>query len=188
VLPALRSAAGSSIHIVLPRLQVVGLASNAIAANVPQGWAMNVANGAVTRFTNYPFRTFVRFENNYYGVGMSGGLYKIGGDLDVDKPIAWDFETGLDDLDNPAQKGILGVYVDGVIEKGAELTIITDTRARYTYTMYTRSHGDDYRPYRVECGRGIRTRNVGIAMSSTVGGYVEVNQIAPKFVISKRSV
>jgi hypothetical protein len=81
----------------------------------------------------------------------------------------WQFETGLDDMDNPAQKGILGVYVDGVFEKGVDLTIITDTAARYKYPMHTPNKKVDHRPYRVSVGRGIRTRNIGIAIGSDVG-------------------
>ena len=192
VLPKVISGESGHAMIVLPRIAAVGIASNAGSVNTPVAWAMNIRTGAMTQFTNFPFRAFVCFQNKYYGIGLAGGLYLLDGDTDYASPdptpIPWAFETGLNDMDNPAQKGVLGVYVDGVVEKGAELTVVTDTRARYAYTMYERSNHDDHRPYRVLTGRGIRTRNIGIAMSSTVGGYVEVDQIAPEYVISKRSI
>jgi len=188
VLPALRAGANAHASIVLPRLLVEGLASNDPALNVTQAWAMNIGTGAMTQFTNFPFRAFVRFNNQYYGVGMSGGLYLLEGDTDAGTAIPWEFETGMDDLDNPAQKGILGVYVDGLIQKGAELTVVTDTRARYVYPLSAPNTATEYRPHRVLVGRGIRSRSIGLAMRSTVGGYVEVNQLAPLYVVSKRSI
>jgi len=188
VLPALRAGANAHASIVLPRLIIKGLASNDPALNVTQAWAMNIGTGAVTQFTNFPFRAFVRFNNQYYGIGMSGGLYLLEGDTDAGTAIPWEFETGMDDLDNPAQKGILGVYVDGLIQKGAELTVITDTRARYVYPLSAPNTATEYRPHRVLVGRGIRSRSIGLAMRSTVGGYVEVNQLAPMYVVSKRSI
>ena len=188
VLPALHAGANAHASIVLPRLIIEGLASNDPALNVAQAWATNIDTGAVTQFTNFPFRAFVRFNNQYYGIGMSGGLYLLEGDTDAGTAIPWEFETGMDDLDNPAQKGILGVYVDGLIQKGAELTVITDTRARYVYPLSAPNTATEYRPHRVLVGRGIRSRSIGLAMRSLVGGYVEVNQLAPLYVVSKRSI
>jgi hypothetical protein len=186
VLPALVAGDNGRGVIILPHMLAGGYATNNIAAST-QAWVYNVKHGAVTQFTNFPFRVFVRWRNRYYGVGLQGGLYLLGDGTDAGDPIAWNFETGLDDMDNPAQKGVMGVYIDGLIAKGAELTLVTDTRARYTYELRTPVNSEDYRPYRVSTGRGIRTRSVGIAMSSTIGGDVTINQIAPEFVISKRN-
>jgi hypothetical protein len=189
VLPKLTTGAqGRGSVIRLPRLVVLATATNA-GADAHQTWVYNVKTNTVTQFNNYAFRAFVRWRDRYYGVGMDGGLYLLeNGDVDVASPIPWAFETGLDDMDSNAIKGISGLYVEGTIEKGATISIINDTKQRYTYSMYTPSAGSDQRAYRVITGKGIRTRNVGIAMASTVGGYVEVDQIAPKYVISKRNI
>jgi len=189
ILPKLTTGAqGRGSVLRLPRLVVLATATTAGAAP-SQTWAYNVSKNVVTQFSNYAFRAFVRWQDRYYGVGMDGGLYLLeNGDVDVATPIPWSFETGLDDMDSNAIKGVSGVYVEGTIEKGATLALVTDIKQRYTYDMKTPSAGSDQRVYRVVTGKGIRSRNIGIAMASTVGGYVEVDQIAPKYVISKRNI
>jgi hypothetical protein len=173
--------------IVLPRLVVHALLTNG-GLTTAQAWAMNVKNKAVTQFTNFPFRAFVRWRDHYYGVGMAGGLYLLEGDTDAGTPIPWEWETGLDDLGSNAQKGISGLYIEGAIEAGATVTVVNDKKQRYTYALHTSGAGSDRRTYRVITGKGIRTRNIGIGMANPNGGYMEVNLVSPKLVVSKRNV
>lgn len=196
VFPALRAANVLARGLMLlPRLHGLGRMTNA-ATFVTVAYAYNLHRNAMTTFANFPFRAFVRFQNQYYGVGFNGGLYRLAGDFDDktlsgaanDTPINWSFETGYDDADSPALKGIPAVYIDGVIEKGAELTIVTDKRARYTYTLDSGSGVADYRTHRVPTGRGLRSRNIGVAMSNMQGGFAEIDQLAPHYVISPRSI
>lgn len=187
VLPKLRSSPNSYGNLLLPKILVAGNATNA-NPSVARAWVMNVKNRAVTEWLNYGFRNFVRFNNQYYGVGMSGNLYLIGGDLDVLAAIPWAWETGLNDFDSPALKGIDAVYVEGLMERGANLTIVTDKKQRYTYATKSVPGVADRRTYRIETGKGIRTCNIGLAMSNTLGGYVELDKLSARYYISKRNI
>lgn len=179
-----------NLPVYLPRLVVRAYATNNAVATA-QCWAMNITNKAVTQFTNYPFRAFVRWRDRYYGVGFNGGLYLLEGDKDATvtpaAPIPWAWETGLDDLDSAAMKGISAIYVEGTIEPGATVLVVDDYRNRRTYSMHAKA-GFNQATYRVITGKGIRTRNVGIGMASVVGGYMELTQISPELVVSKRNI
>lgn len=176
-----------NLPIVLPALLVHGSMTN-VGVATAQAWVMNVKNKAVTKFTNFPFRTFVRWNNKYYGVGMEGGLYLLEGDTDAGAAIPWSWETGLDDMGSNAQKGVSGIYIEGTIEPGATITLIDDKKQRYVYPLHAVSAVADRRTYRVVTGKGIRTRNIGVGMASALGGFMEVNQVAPKLVVSKRNI
>ena len=186
ILPKLIAGQAVRVTCLLPKLRAAGTAQNG-AALVTQAWAMNTSKGQMTQFTNFPFRCFVRFKDRHYGLGFDGNMYLLGGDTDATVPIAWQFKTGKSDLDSAAQKGIKGVYVDGVIGKGAELTIDTDTGS-YVYDMHSPTNALDHSTYRIVTGRGIRTRNITLGMRSSIGNYCEVDSIAPKYDISKRNI
>jgi len=188
ILPKLRTGQQSRFNnLVLPRLIVAAsMTNNAVVTY--QGWVMNLENKAVTQFSNFPFRAFVRWRDHYYGVGMSGGLYLLEGDTDAGTVIPWSWETGLDDMGSNAEKGCSGVYIEGTIEPGADVTIINDKKQRYVYPTHAVTSGSDRQRYRVVTGKGIRSSNFGFAMSSLIGGYVEINSVSPKYVVSKRNI
>lgn len=186
ILPSLRVVARLLGNIVLPSVIASGHAVNGTVAT-QRSWAFNIHTGTVTEFPAFFFVRFFRWNNKHYGIGQNGGLYLLAGDTDAGAPIPWAFETGLDDMDSPAMKGIKGVYISGFIEAGAELTIIDDKKQRFTYRTHAPAAGD-YRNYRVVTGKGIRTCNIGIAMASAVGGFFEIDNIAPKYDISKRNL
>lgn len=188
VLPSLRIVPRMFGALLLPSVRASGNASSAALTAALRSWAFNVEHKTVTEFPAYFFVRFLRWNNHHYGIGINGGLYLLEGENDAGVAIPWLFRTGQDDMGSPAQKGVSGVYVTGNIEAGAELTLIDDKKQRYTYRTHAPSAGSDQRVYRVVTGKGIRTCGVGIEMASTLGGYFEVDLIAPKFVVSKRNL
>jgi hypothetical protein len=191
-LPALQGAVRRmEVSMVLPALQArMHMQQSVLAASAMQTWAWNVRRNAMTRWTNYAFRDFVRFNNKYYGVGYDGVLYLLDGDTDAGAPIPWAWETGFENFDSPAQKGVMAMYIQGRLERGAELTLRTDKNIVYTYRTYTddRIGRSDYRTYRVITGKGIRSGRFAIGMQSSVGGYMGINRVAPTMVVSKRNI
>jgi hypothetical protein len=148
---------------------------------------MNVSNTAMTQFTNFGYRAFARAFDQYWGVGLDGGLYLLQGNDDAGTAIDWAWETGLSDLGSRALKGILGVYIDGVVEPGCTLTVVTE-RGRYVYTHKPRGVKNDHETQRVSTGRGLRSVNLGLGMASTVGAYVEIDSLTPDYVITSRNL
>jgi hypothetical protein len=151
-----------------------------------QTWVMNIENSGITQFNNFEFKQFGRAFNQYYAVGMSGGLYTLGGDTDASTPISWSWETGLSDLGSRGLKGLLGTYFDGIFERKITFTVVGDS-SRWTYYHTVRGNPEDRLTQRVSLGRGIRTVNVGFGMAG-VGPYFELDSVTPEYVISDRNL
>lgn len=153
-----------------------------------EAWVMNVRNGGVTRWTNFPFVQFARVDSNTFAVGNDGNLYLLGGDLDGTAPIAWEFETGLEDLGSPGIKHIPYLYMDGIIDGEIEITLIDDRNREFVYEYDTKDRGAVHQPHRRKLGNGIRTRNVAFRLRSTKGAYIELDSLEPEGTITQRSI
>jgi hypothetical protein len=190
VLPALMMSHGLAGRVLLPALRASARFSVPLLAGQAvqyRGWAMNLQNNAVTEFAGFDFRAMGFAYNQHYGVGMDGGLYRMGGDKDVDRPIAWAWESGLGDLGMNAQKGLLALYVDGLFENTATFSIQTDN-ARRIYGHRAKGDVANHLTHRVPLGRGVRTRNFAIGMADEAGGYLELDKITPEYVITSMNL
>lgn len=94
-LPALKAQYGV-ITGTLPRLTGT-ITLTAVQVRELVAYAMNIANGAMTRYTDYPFQHIVRFKGHSYGFDATGG-YLLEGETDDGDDINafiqlpdWDF-------------------------------------------------------------------------------------------------
>lgn len=186
-LPALQAGDSLNAAIVLPSLQLTATLSPPAQQVTYGGWSMTIDNGAVTELSNFAFKEIVRFEGGYYGLGFDGAVYAVGGDTDAGTPIDWEWETGKTDLTSPGQKGIPAMYLHGQIENDVFFTVVTDTDTRYVYKHPIRG-AMNHKPHRIDVGRGIRSRTFAFGMNSTLGGYVELDDLKPEYVVSRRNM
>ncbi len=186
ILPALLGMAGSvyDAPVTLPRLRVAGQMSNGTPAAY-QGWAMNLSNKAVTQFLNFPFRQMARAFDRYSMVGFDGNLYDLGGDTDNSTAISWHWRSGISHLNTRGVKGVLGAYIDGIVESKVDVELVLDTGV-YTYTHVPRGVPNDYKTHRVSTGRGLRSSNVGMGMAGTC--YIAIDSFTPEYVVSSRNL
>lgn len=173
--------------LVTPMQQVFGTFLIPATAGDFEAWVMNTRNGAVTRWTNFPFTQFARVGKSTYAVG-NGNLYLLGGDLDVTAPIAWSFETGIDNMDSPAIKHMPYLYIDGIIDGTIEIVLIDDRKREFGYEYGTKQRGAVHQQHRRKLGNGIRTVNVGFRFSSTTGAYIELDSFAPEVTNTQRNI
>ena len=153
-----------------------------------EAWVMNVRNGGVTRWTNFPFTGFTRLGNKTFAVGQDGNLYLLGGDTDAGEPIQWEFETGIDDLGNPAKKHMPYLYLGGIIDGVVEIAVIDDLNRVFAYEYDTKDRGAVHLTHRRKIGNGIRTVNVGYRLRSTKGAYIELDWLGPEITNTERNV
>jgi hypothetical protein len=190
IMPPILGVGSTDVGVELP--PIIGSAHITDTLGTAQTWVMNVENHAVTEFSNFSFRAFARAFNSYWGVGFDGNLYKMGGDSDNNtspsSPIDWEFETGLSDLGTRGVKGVLGIYIDGVVERGAFVTVVTDRNQRFVYRHLVSGDPEDHEPQRVTTGKGIRTGSIGLGMSSPTGAYCEIDSMTPEYVVSNRNL
>jgi hypothetical protein len=190
VLPALAAVHGLAGAILLPRLRASARFSAPRLPGVVEargGWAMNLQNNAVTEFEGFEFRAMGFAYNQHYGIGMDGGLYRMGGDNDAGQPIKWAWESGLADFGVNAMKGLMALYVDGLFGNSAVFSIQADA-ARRTYGHRARGDVYNHQPHRIPLGKGVRTRNIAIGMADEDGGYLELDKITPEYIVTTRNV
>ena len=187
VLPALIGGPYTNAFLTLPALRMSAQASVLVEAAAFEGWAINIRNNAVTRVTNWPFTRIVQWGDKLMGVAADG-LYLIGGVLDAGVPIAWEWRTGLGDLDQPGTKRIPMLYVDGVID--GEIFVVTkDDKGDVRKYRYEANRGRVHMPHRRELGKGVRTRNIALGMSNGPNGaYIEIDGMEPEATVTQRSV
>ena len=153
-----------------------------------EAWVMNLRNGGVTRWTNFPFVQFTRVGDLTYAVGHDGNLYLLGGDLDGALPITWEFETGLEDLGSPGLKHIPYLYMDGIIDGEIEIVLLDDRGREFAYEYDTKQRGAVHQSHRRKLGNGVRTRNVAFRLRSLTGAYIELDSLEPEATITQRSL
>jgi hypothetical protein len=188
VLPAIQRLKHAHGAVLLPLLRVSSrtlLSTTEVAARI--GYAMNIRTGGVTEFTNFPFRAMGRAFNRYWGVGMDGNLYQMGGDLDDVAPIDWEWLSGLNDFGAWGMKAAMAVYIRGVFENGAVVKFVTDDAVR----EYDHKAAGDYKNqkvHRVSLGRGVRTDSMAFGMYNPLGGYLELDKVTPEYRIIPRNL
>jgi hypothetical protein len=154
-----------------------------MALTAPWSWWVNPAGGAVTYYENYTFVDVMRLGDVYYGRTPDGALHVLGGDTDAGVAIPWEFQTGLNDHGHPGQKGLMAVYLDGLIYGDVEFEVHTDTGEVRTYAH---TGSPDHRPHRISIGRGIRTRNMALGMRGADG--FELDALTPELRFTYRNL
>src|SRR5580765_5673827 len=191
VLPALRMDSNAlEGDLQLPALWASGYVPTLGGAAVETriGYAMNLKTGAVTEFSNFPFRAMGRAYNMYWGVGLDGNLYQMGGDKDDTAPIDWEWQSGHADFGLPGLKGVLAVYIRAVFENGATLMFHTDDDATREYDHVAAGDYRNHKVHRIPLGRGVRTDNMAFGMANPQGGYLELDKVTPEYVIIPRNL
>jgi hypothetical protein len=153
-----------------------------------EAWVMNVRNGGVTRFTNFPFKQFTRVGSQTFAVGDDGAIYLLGGDLDNTAPIQWQFETGLEDLGSPGLKHVPYLYMDAIIDGVLQISLIDDRDRVFAYEYDSQGRPPVHQPHRRKLGNGIRTRSVAFRFESSTGAYIEVDSLEPEATVTQRNL
>jgi len=159
--PRPQALAWNLITATAPRPRFYIDASNEAAYTVTDAYVVTLNNPAkpVTRYTNYPFQSIVRFGNDYLMFGPSG-VFKLGGADDAGTPIAWSFkfgqttETPGDEFGQGYKKTNLGVYFDGRFTGTAQLSVSVDDGTVYTYSKLMPDNKRD--TLRFVPGKGLR--------------------------------
>lgn len=122
-------------------------------------WVMNTETKALTRYTNYPFNSFMRVGGKVYGV-TDGSLRRLGGDTDDGEPIRATIRRGLSDLGERVFKRtpsfILGYSSSGDMRIKAVIVGEDGQREAHVYRL-TPQPSANPRNARAKLGRGLRS-------------------------------
>lgn len=184
-LPALQPAPQGQAWLVGPSLTMHASGGEVVAVTY-EAYAINLTTGAVTHYTNYPFDNILRFGSHYYGVAP-GGMYRLGGALDIDVQIDARVKTFQTSLGTKNQKRVPYVYASGRSDQGVTIGVTADEGTTYEYESAwgevagTANH-------RVKAGNGIRGTYYSLDVKNTDGGSLELDELSVHVIPTTRAV
>lgn len=127
---------------------------------------MNTHTTAVTTFENFPFNSFAKIGDKYYGAGPSG-LYEIdSGTTDAGAAIPWRMLTGQLDFGSAMQKRLSDFYIAMRSDGDVDLTVAVDEQEPYGYNLQA-TDIDHLKQRKVLLGKGLRGRYWQFGLSGT---------------------
>lgn len=115
-------------------------------------WVLNDTSGATSTYIDYPFNSYARIGDSYYGA-LSDGLYKLGGTTDDGDDIRASMSLGQLDFGTKISKRVTDVYV-GLSSTG--LLVLRVTANGQTFNYVQKRDAADQRVQRFVLGKGLQ--------------------------------
>lgn len=154
------------------------------AATVFYGYAMNMANGSVTRYTTQHYDHVIRFLGNYYGV-TSNSIDLLGADSDGGTNIDAAFTVAENEYEIPYDKRAPYVYVNGRFSDQMTVAPIVDGTTGLACDTVSVTTA---RVRRAKTPRAYRGTNWSFRITNTNGADFELDRIEIPFQPLKRKV
>lgn len=144
-------------------------------------WVVNAETRAFVKYRNFPFNSFARIGNRYFGCA-GDGIYELAGDDDNGEPIEAVVRGGLSDMGSSLLKNMPAVYIgySGADQMVLKVTVMTAqkngdlTREEHWYRMEPRQ-ANALRENRVKLGRGLKSTYWGWELTNINGADFEVD-------------
>lgn len=134
-------------------------------------YCINPYTGATTEYENFNFLSLCQaHDGNYYGV-TSAGIFKLGGNYDVDQPIGAMIGLGRTDFGSIFMKNLSFQYAAASSETPLLSRVITDSMD-YSYESQVRQEGVHMEKFIL--GKGLRSVYFGFELYNTCGGAFEL--------------
>jgi len=173
-LPALQMAPSGQAWLIAPSLTMVASGHTVVAVTY-EAYAINLATGAVTRYTNYPFVNILRYGTKYYGIAATG-VYEIGGSLDITTQIDAHIKTFGTIFGNKKMKRVPYVYSSGRSDGGVVVGVTADEGTAYEYESdWGEVPGSTN--HRTKVGNGIRGVYYAFDVKNVSGGSLELDSL-----------
>lgn len=137
--------------------------------------SMNLANGAVTEYENFPFVSFASVGGRTFAAGADG-LFELTGTTDDGEAIAALVRLGKLDLGGTQQKRVTTAYVEATSEAALALHVFTEEGDDHAYPMGNTA--ETLAVHRALLGRGIRSKRLQIGLGNPGGGAFAVASVA----------
>jgi hypothetical protein len=165
--------------------------SNAFKASLlryapdPSTVCMNLATGAVSRYTNWHFNSFAQINDQYYAVD-SRGMWLLEGSNDNGSPIISGIDLGRIGFHSNNLKHVPNVYVSGKSSANTVLSVTTSSGLTYDYSA--RSFDVAAKVQRHDLGRGLRETWYGLVVRNAAGSSLEVSGVLVIIADSPRKI
>lgn len=143
-------------------------------------WVLNTESKGLTRYTNYPFNSFMEVGGRYYGV-TSTYLYRLDGDDDAGTPISAKLRLGLSSLGTRKLKRIPEGYVGYTSDGTLWLQVITSDettgeKVGAYYKLAPRAAGA-VRENRWKIGKGLKSVDWDFEITNVDGADFDISAI-----------
>lgn len=143
-------------------------------------WVLNTRSRGLSRYTNYPFNSFMRVGGKYYGV-TSTGMYLLEGDDDDGVPIAAKIRLGMSSLGTRRLKRIPEGYIGYTSTGTLMLQVITSDertgeKVGAFYTLSPRGAAA-VRENRWKIGRGLKSVDWDFEITNVDGADFDLDSI-----------
>ena len=115
--------------------------------------AVNLNGYGSTTYSNYPFNSFARIGDRYYGAKLDV-LFELGGTDDAGTQIDAAICPGKLDFGTPQQKTVSEVFI-GAASESALLLKVAGPAGEFSYAA--QSFSAELRQHRFKLGKGLKT-------------------------------
>lgn len=147
-------------------------------------WVVNTETRAFVKYRNFPFNSFARIGNRYFGCS-GDGIYELVGDDDAGEPINAVVRGGLTDLGSSLLKNMPGAYIgyragDQMVLKVTVMAVQKTGdigREEHWYRMEPRQ-ANAIRENRVKLGRGLKSTYWGWELININGADFDLDSFS----------
>ncbi|MGO1073571.1 hypothetical protein [Lysobacter sp. CA199] len=156
---AARTRASADVHVAL-RDHLGAVVRVHLDSGEYVAWVMNTQSKALSRYTNYPFNSFLPLAGTVYGA-TDTGLYRLGGDTDAGEPIHARIRQGMSAFGSQLKKSFPSMYLGYTASGDLRLSVVaadlrTGERIAHAYRLRARA-ADSVREGRVKVGAGLQS-------------------------------
>ena len=143
-------------------------------------WVLNTESVGLSRYTNYPFNSFMRIGQRYFGV-HHGGVVELVGDSDMGNPISAKLRFGMFDFNDRHEKtfsdAFIGTAADGtLVLKAIFVNRDTGEKNMAIYKVNYRPAASS-RETRAKLGRGVQAVDFDFVLENVDGAYFDLKSI-----------
>lgn len=143
-------------------------------------WVMNTESAGLSRYTNYPFNSFMVVGGRHYGV-TSAGLHRLDGDTDDGAEIRAKLRMGLSDLGSRVLKGIPEAYIGyssngSLLLRTVTVNAVSGEKEAANYRLHPKAAAA-IREHRFKMGRGVRSVDWAFELENVDGADFELDSI-----------
>lgn len=136
-------------------------------------WVVNAKTGAVSTYVEFPFNSYARIGDAYYGL-KADGLYLLEGDTDAAATILANVNFGQLDFGTTALKRVTDVYI-GIASTGKLMLKVTANGQSYLYQQQRATN--EMQVQRFVPGRGLQGLMLTFELYNTDNTDFEMSSI-----------
>lgn len=172
--PALQVVPSGQAWLVAPAITMVAAGGEIVEASY-EAYSINLATGAVTRYTDFAFDNVLRFGDKFFGI-RADGVYELAGDTDDGAPIVAQVRTFNTNFGATNIKRVPFMYVSGQVGTDLSVGFVADKGVEYKYPVgLVREQG--VRTGRAKAGLGVKGSYYNFSITNEDGQDFQIDRL-----------